>query len=256
MIVKEREGPVMSLTLNRPERRNAMTADMYASLAEGMTEAAEDRSVRVLLVLGHPTAFSAGNDLSDFANNPPSGEDAPVQRFLAQVARFPKPLIAAPCSQVVGVGATLLLHCDLVYAADDSQFSFPFTNLGLVPEAGSTRLLPRLAGWPRAAEKLMFGEPFSAEEALAMGLVNRIMPAAEVVPYARERARALATRPMVSLMETKRLMRDAGGAEATVAAMNAESLVFRRLLTAPAAREAFSAFLQKRKPDFSGIDDY
>ena len=171
-------------------------------------------------------------------------------RFLAALARFRSRWLAAVNGPAVGVGTTMLLHCDLVYAGEDAQFSLPFASLGLCPEAGSSVLLPALAGYARAAEKLLFGEPFDAQEAREMGLVNKVMPAAQVLEFALARAHSLARQPAASLLETKRLLRAPLAAQ-VAQAMADESATFRRMITEPAAREAFSAFLEKRKPDFS-----
>ena len=245
-------GGVMSLAFDRPERRNAITAAMYAQLADGRAQAAADRSVRVVVLHGDENVFTAGNDLGDFQKNPPQGTDTPVQRFLQGLLEFDKPLVAAVCGHAVGVGTTMLLHCDLVYAGDNASFALPFVNLGLCPEAASSLLLPRLVGHPRAAQALLFGEPFGASEALAMGLVNEVLPAAGAIARARERAEALATRPLEALVTTKRLMR-APVREACARAMASEGEHFRRMLREPAAREAFAAFMEKRKPDFSRL---
>ncbi|HMN83813.1 MAG TPA: enoyl-CoA hydratase [Burkholderiaceae bacterium] len=248
----EHQGPVVTLSFDRPDRKNAITAAMYAALADGLNAAAADGGARVAVIGGSAAAFTAGNDLGDFLNNPPSGDDTPVFRFLRAIATFPKPLIAAVCGPAVGVGTTLLLHCDLVYAGDNARFALPFANLGLCPEAASSLLLPRLAGHARAAEKLLFGEPFDANEARAMGLVNEVLPADQVAARAQVRAQELATRPLSSLLVTKALMR-APVDEAIAAQMTAEGKHFRRMLGEPAAKEAFSAFLQKRKADFSKV---
>jgi enoyl-CoA hydratase/carnithine racemase len=171
-------------------------------------------------------------------------------RFLADLVAFPKPLVAAVNGPAVGIGTTMLLHCDLVYAGEEAQFSLPFASLGLCPEGGSSLLLPALAGYARAAEKLLLGEAFDVHEAREMGLVNRVMPADQVLEFALARAQALARQPAASLLETKRLLRAPLAAQLGKA-MSDEGATFRRMLTEPAAREAFSAFLEKRKPDFS-----
>ena len=173
-------------------------------------------------------------------------------RFLRTLAAFPKPIVAAPCGPAVGIGTTMLLHCDLVYAGDNARFATPFAQLGVCPEAASSLLLPAIAGWQRAAEKLLLGEPFGAEEAREMGLVNRVLPAAEAIGVARAQAAKLAALPPASLRETKRLMKHALG-DAIPAQMAAEGEVFGRMLRAPEAREAFTAFFEKRRPDFSSF---
>jgi enoyl-CoA hydratase/carnithine racemase len=249
-ILSHHEGGVTTLTLNRLQRKNSLTAAMYGQLADALAQAAEDTQVRVVVIQGHETVFSAGNDIGDFLNNPPASEDAPVFRFLRGISGFAKPLVAAVCGPAVGVGTTLLLHCDLIYAGDNAAFSTPFVNLGLCPEAASSLLMPRLMGHPRAAEALLLGEPFSAESALEWGLVNRIVPPTEVNALAQQQARRLASKPMSSLLETKRLMKL--GTQSEVARrMGQEALIFGRMLGEPAAREAFTAFMDKRLPDFS-----
>jgi enoyl-CoA hydratase/carnithine racemase len=246
------EAGVTTLTLNRVERKNAFTQAMYGACADALAAAAQDPAVRVFVIQGHETVFSAGNDIADFLNRPPASEEAPVFRFLRGLATFPKPLLAAVCGPAVGVGTTMLLHCDLVYAGDNAAFSLPFVNLGLCPEAGSSVLLPRLMGNQRAAEALLLGEPFFAEAAQEVGMVNRILPPLEANGYAQAQARKLAGKPLNALIETKRLLKQ-GPMPAVLAAMQEESEVFGRLLKEPAAIEAFNAFLEKRKPDFSKI---
>jgi enoyl-CoA hydratase/carnithine racemase len=249
-ILSHHEGGVTTLTLNRLQRKNSLTAAMYGQLADALAQAADDARVRVVVIQGHETVFSAGNDIGDFLNNPPASEDAPVFRFLRGISGFAKPLVAAVCGPAVGVGTTLLLHCDLIYAGDNAAFSTPFVNLGLCPEAASSLLMPRLMGHPRAAEALLLGEPFSAESALEWGLVNRIVPPTEANALAQQQARRLASKPMSSLLETKRLMKL--GTQSEVAQrMGQEALIFGRMLGEPAAREAFTAFMDKRLPDFS-----
>lgn len=248
----EQHQSVSVLRFDRAERKNAITAAMYAALADGLTQAAADPAIRVVLLAGSEQVFTAGNDLGDFLNSPPSGEEAPVTRFLHAVSTFPKPLLAAVCGPAVGVGTTMLLHCDAVYAGESAQFSLPFANLGLCPEAASSLLLPMIVGYQRAAEKLLFGEPFGAAEAMQMGLVARVMPDAQVFEFALSRAQTLAAKPASALAVTKSLMKR-GLAEAVPAAMQAEGAHFRRMLGEPAAREAFTAFMQKRKPDFSKV---
>ena len=251
-ILVHAEGGVMTLTLNRLARKNSITSEMYAALADGIARAQEDASVRVVLLQGHETVFSAGNDIGDFLNKPPAGTDSPVFRFLHGIATFPKPLLAAVCGPAVGIGTTMLLHCDLVYAGDNAAFSLPFVNLGLCPEAASSLLVPQMLGYHRAAEALMLGEPFFAEAALEVGLVNRVVPPTEANGYAAAQARKLAAKPLTSLVETKRLMKK-GLQQQVLQQMADEGESFRRMLVAPAAKEAFTAFMEKRKPDFSRL---
>lgn len=249
-VVARSAGGIATIVLNRPARKNAITAPMYQALADALRAAGEDPAVRCIVVHGTPQAFTAGNDLEDFLNDPPLSDDSPVFRFLTAIAGCAKPLVAAVTGPAIGVGTTMLLHCDLVYAADDARFALPFAQLGLCPEAASSLLLPMLAGHQRAAEKLMLGEPFGAEEAREMGLVNKVLPAAETIAHALAQAAKLARLPASSLRATKRLMRQ--GVQAGIAQrMLDEGAEFRTMLTAPEAREAFTAFLEKRKPDFS-----
>ncbi len=244
------DSGVMTITLNRLERKNSITSVMYGVLADALESANHDPAVRAVVIQGHETIFSAGNDIGDFLKMPPSTPDAPVFRFLRGISSFPKPIVAAVCGPAVGIGTTLLLHCDLVYAGDNAAFSMPFINLGLCPEAASSFLAPQLMGYPRAAEALLLGEPFMAETALEMGLINRIVPPAEVNALAQRQALKLAAKPLNSLLETKRLMKK-GNAGMVSERILEESVSFGRMLQEPAAREAFAAFMQKRKPDFS-----
>jgi enoyl-CoA hydratase/carnithine racemase len=170
---------VTTLTLNRVDKKNAFTAAMYAEMALALEHAQDDAGVRVVVLQGHETVFSAGNDIADFLQNPPLSLDVPVFRFMRAIAGFSKPLVAAVCGPAVGIGTTLLFHCDLVYAGDNAAFSMPFVNLGLCPEAASSLLAPQRMGHGRAAEALLLGEPFLAEAALEMGLVSRIVPPSE-----------------------------------------------------------------------------
>ena len=251
-ILLHTDAGVMTLTFNRLDKKNSITAAMYAQLADGIEQARSDASVRVVVIQGHETIFSAGNDIGDFLNQPPSTQDSPVFRFLRGIATFEKPLIAAVAGPAVGIGTTLLFHCDLVYAGDNAAFSMPFVNLGLCPEAASSLLVPRMFGYHRAAEALLLGDPFFAEAAQEVGLVNRVLPPTEVNGYVQAQAKKLAAKPLSSLVETKRLMK--GDQQAAVLAkMAEEGQSFGRMLREPAAREAFGAFVEKRKPDFSKV---
>ncbi|MBP6612047.1 MAG: enoyl-CoA hydratase [Aquabacterium sp.] len=252
-ILQHREAGVLTLTFNRLDKKNAITTAMYTRLAEELEAATADDSVRVAVIQGAVEIFTAGNDLADFLNNPPvskpGAEVPPVVRFLNAIRDFPKPIVAAVAGPAVGIGTTLLLHCDLVYAGDNAAFSLPFVNLGLCPEAGASLLLPQIVGYPKAAEKLMLGEAFYAEEALEMGLINRIVPPHEVNAYAQSQAAKLAAKPAASLRVTKSLMKMAQTQLAPV--MTEELKHFGALLQGPAAKEAISAVMEKRKPDFS-----
>ncbi|HEY8048460.1 MAG TPA: enoyl-CoA hydratase, partial [Ramlibacter sp.] len=219
------DGGVMTITLNRLDRKNSITSDMYGAMADALAQAAQDAAIRVVVLQGHETVFSAGNDIGDFLDKPPAGPDSHVSRFLRTIATFPKPLLAAVCGPAVGVGTTMLFHCDLVYAGDNAAFAMPFVNLGLVPEAASSLLAPQMFGYHRAAEALLLGEPFMAEAALEVGLVNRVLPPTETNAYAQSVARKLAAKPLSSLVETKKLMKK-GQLELILGQMNAEGALF------------------------------
>ena len=246
------DAGVMTITFNRLDKKNSITSTMYAAMADAVSQAAADASVRVVLFQGHESIFSAGNDIGDFLNQPPSTQESPVFRFLRGIATFEKPLLAAVAGPAVGIGTTMLFHCDLVYAGDNAAFSMPFVNLGLCPEAASSLLAPRMFGYHRAAEALLMGDPFFAEAAQEVGLVNRVVPPTEVNGYAQAQARKLAGKPLSSLIETKRLMKG-GYQQEVLAKMDEEGQSFGRMLREPAAKEAFGAFMEKRKPDFSKL---
>jgi enoyl-CoA hydratase/carnithine racemase len=251
-ILVHTEGGVCTLTFNRLDKKNSITSAMYAAMADALDAAQADAAVRVVLIQGDATIFSAGNDIGDFLNQPPSTQDSPVFRFLRNNAQFPQPIVAAVCGPAVGIGTTLLFHCDLVYAGDNAAFSMPFVNLGLCPEAASSLLVPQMFGYHRAAEALLLGEPFMAEAALEVGLVNRVVPPTEANSIAQQQARKLAAKPLSALIETKRLMKKGQGT-VVLERMAEEGASFGRMLREPAAREAFTAFMEKRKPDFSKV---
>jgi enoyl-CoA hydratase/carnithine racemase len=230
---------------------------MYDTLATALEKAADDNAVRTVLIQGDPTIFSAGNDIADFmaAAAAPAQQteaDSPAIRFLRVIAAFPKPLVASVCGPAVGIGTTLLFHCDLVYAGDNAAFSLPFVNLGLVPEAASSMLVPQMFGYHRAAEALLLGEPFMAEAALEVGLVNRVVPPMECNGIAQSQARKLAAKPLTALVETKRLLKLSQQA-AVQERIGVEGKSFATAMRSPAAKEAFTAFMEKRKPDFSNV---
>jgi len=245
-------GGITTLTIHRVAKKNSFTTAMYAGMADLLEQAQADAAVRVLVIQGHETIFSAGNDIADFLQNPPTTLEAPVFRFMRAISSFSKPIVAAVCGPAVGIGTTMLFHCDLVYAGDNAAFSMPFVNLGVCPEAASSLLAPQRMGYGRAAEALLLGEPFLAEAALEMGLISRIVPPAEANALAQRQAQKLAAKPMASLLATKRLMKQ-GQASQVAERMAEEGTLFGRMLAEPAAQEAFSAFLEKRKPDFSAF---
>ncbi len=245
---------VLTIEFDRADKKNAITAAMYQAMADALRAAEADHAVRVILIRGKDEIFTAGNDLEDFMQRPPTGgegvEKEPVFHFLDQISHVSKPVVAAVSGAAVGVGTTLLLHCDFVYASETAKLSLPFAQLGLCPEAASSLLLPRLVGYQRAAEKLMLGEPFGAQEAHQLGLVTRVLPVAELHAFALQQARKLAALPASSLRETKRLMKG-NDVAAVEKKMTEEGEVFRRMLVSPEAKEAFTAFFEKRKPDFT-----
>lgn len=243
------QNQVFTIRMERPEKKNALTRAMYQSMMDGLRQAAADAAVRVALLTGSEECFTAGNDIGDFASAKPG--DPPVAlHFLEALAAFEKPVIAAVGGVAVGIGTTMLLHCDLVYAAASARFQLPFVNLGLCPEAGSSYVLPSLIGQRRAAELLFFGEPFGAEQARDFGIVNDVVADGGVLARASEKARQLAEKPPTALRTAKSLMKQ-GAAENIKAAMARETKQFAALLQGPEAREAMTAFMQRRKPDFS-----
>jgi len=250
-IIVSVQDRVLTIRLDRPEKKNALTRGMYLGMIDALKQAEADSAVRVVLITGAQDCFTAGNDLMDFANAKP-GETSPAIVYLQSLAAAQKPVIAAVAGVAVGIGTTMLLHCDLVYAAPDARFQLPFVNLGLCPEAGSSVMLPELMGHRKAAELLFFGEPFSSEKALALGIVNAIYPGNELLAEAAAKARHLAEKPPSALRTTKALLkRSAAGA--VEEAMARETEKFAALLQGPEAREAMMAFMQRRKPDFSNF---
>lgn len=252
MIRVSRKAAVMAIAIDRAAKKNAITAEMYDAFASALREAEGDASVRVILVHGGREAFTAGNDIEDFLQRPPTGEDSPVFRYLAAMSRAEKPIVAAVNGLAIGIGTTLLLHCDVVYAASDSRFALPFASLGVVPEFASSYLLPLVAGHARASELLLLSEPFDAERAREAGIVSRVLPPDEVLPAAWKAAERIASLPPTSIRLTKSLMKRAH-AQAIQDQLREEGAHFRRMLGEPAAREALEAFVQKRKPDFTKL---
>ncbi len=247
----ERSGAVLQIAINRPEKKNALTADMYNALSDAVEEAEADPAIRVLLLCGRGDAFTAGNDLEDFMQRPWKGQAVPpAVHFIRAVAGAKKPIVAAVHGLAVGVGTTILLHCDLVYAAEDARFMMPFINLGIVPEAASTVLLPLLIGPQRAAELFLLGAPLTAQRAYEMGLVNAVLARDALLPTAGAVAQQLAEKPRGALLACKDLMKRAYRAEVERALSEEVSVIAERL-DSPETREALSAFLEKRQPDFS-----
>jgi enoyl-CoA hydratase/carnithine racemase len=244
---------VFRIEMARPEKKNALTADMYRTMADALAGADADPAVRVILICGAGGNFTAGNDLADFLDQPPMDQSAPVYRFIEGFAKLQKPFVAAVEGVAIGVGTTMLLHCDLAYAGSSSRFALPFANLGLTPEAASSLLLPLRAGHVRAAEMLLLGEVFSAQVALDAGIINAVLPDGQVLAHALDRCTKLTAQPAASLRLTKQLMKRAQQALVRET-MSDEAEIFRQRLVSPEAKEAFAAFFQKRKPDFSKFE--
>lgn len=251
-ILTERSGSILRVTVNRPEKKNAMTSAMYVSLAAVFSQAAKDDDVRVVIWDAAGDSFSAGNDVKDFLNNPP-GPGASPQALLADaLLNLDKPLIAAVKGAAVGGGTTLLTHCDFVFAGESTKFQVPFVNLGLVPEFGSSWSLPANLGYLRAAELFMLGQPFDAKVASEIGLVTRVVPDDQLAEIANKTAEKLAAKPSGSLRAIKRLLKR-GSRDRVEEAAKIEGLEFFSRLSSPEAKEAFTAFLEKRAPDFSRV---
>ena len=245
---------VATIEIARPEKKNALTVAMYQAMADALDAAGADASVRAVLITGQPGVFTSGNDIEDFMARPPGqgseGLDSPVFRFMRALYSCDKPVVAAVTGAAVGIGTTLLLHCDLVYVADDARLAMPFVSLGLVPEFASSLLVPQLMGHRRAAEKLLLGDPFTAEQAVECGIANAVLPAAEVVNHARRVAERFNALPPGAVREAKQLLRGPQR-EQIEATIRVEGALFAKRLRSPEAMEAFQAFFQKRKPDFS-----
>jgi len=241
---------VAIIEIARPEKKNALTAAMYRMMSDAVHAAGADETVCALLITGQPGVFTAGNDLEDFMQRPPANFDSPVFRFMQAVVDCEKPIVAAVNGAAVGIGTTLLLHCDLVYLADNVRLAMPFVSLGLVPEFASSLLLQQLMGRAKAAEKLLLGEPITAVEAVELGIANAVLPAAEVLPHAQRMAARFKALAPGAVRDTKRLMR-ARSKDEIDRAMREEALVFIERLKSPEVKEALQAFFEKRKPDFS-----
>jgi len=248
----EQNGSVLTLRFNRPDKKNAILSSMYADGADALSKAADDKSVRVVVMTGSGDSFSAGNDLKDFLDNPPDTRDAPVFRFMDTLATFPKPVVAAVNGLAIGIGTTLLLHCDLAYAVPKAKFQLPFVNIAIVPEYASTLLLPRMLGHVKAAELLMLGEPFTAERAASLGIINEVVPADALVTTAMAKAGALAAKRPAALRQAKALLR--GNAPDIAKRILEENEVVRERLVSAEFKEAATAFFEKRAPDFSKFD--
>ena len=248
----ERSGSILRVELNRPARKNAITAAMYTSLAEIFGDAGKDESVRVVLWHGAGDAFCAGNDMGDFLNNPPGPGNFPQGRLMDALIGFEKPIVAAVQGAAIGGGTTMLTHCDFVYAGESAKFQLPFINLGLVPEFGSSYSVPARMGHLRAAELYLLGERFTAARAAELGLVTRVVPDHDLLASATATAQKLAAKPSGALRASKRLLKQASIGEVK-AAIKAEMQEFFERVRSAEAKEAFSAFLEKRPPNFTKV---
>ena len=248
---------VATIEIARPEKKNALTAEMYTAMADALQAAQDDGTVRAVLITGQPGIFTSGNDIEDFmSRGPGQGSDAeasPVFRFLKALALFEKPVVAAVTGAAIGVGTTMLLHCDFVYVSDEARLAMPFVSLGLVPEYASSLLVPQLMGYRRAAEKLLLGDPFTGEQAVECGIANAVLPAGELLNHARRVAERFNHLPPGAVRDAKALMR-APQRELVLQTIRNEGEIFSRRLRSPEAMEAFQAFFQKRRPDFSRFE--
>lgn len=241
---------VATIEIARPEKKNAITMAMYSAMAQALIAAKADPAVRSVLITGQPGIFTSGNDIDDFMQRPPDTAESPAFVFMKALIGCDKPVIAAVTGAAIGIGTTLLLHCDFVYVSDEARLAMPFVSLGLVPEFGSSLIVPLLMGHARAAEKLLLGEPFTGADAVECGIANAVLPAGEVMNHARRVAERFNALPPGAVRETKTLMRRAR-AQSTLETIAAEAELFAKCLRSPEAQEAFSAFFQKRKPDFT-----
>lgn len=245
---------VLTLRMNRLDKKNALTQAMYTDMAAAIENAVSDENVRALLITGDASCFCAGNDLMDFMNSAPTPGSSPVERFMKALAHFEKPVVAAACGVAVGIGVTMLLHCDLVYCGEKTKLNMPFVSLGICPEFASSYVLPRLMGHVRAAELLMLGEAFSADTALQYGLVNALLPNDQVEAKALEKALHLASLAPKAMRVTKMLLKK--WSQPTVnESIDFEATYFIPMLKQPEAIESITAFMQKRKPDYRKLED-
>ncbi len=246
---------VATIEIARPEKKNALTVAMYQAMADALHAAAADPAVRAVLITGQPGIFTSGNDIEDFMSRPPGSGgsnhmDSPVFQFMLALLGCDKPVVAAVTGAAIGIGTTMLLHCDFVYVSDESRLAMPFVALGLVPEFASSLLVPQLMGHGKAAEKLLLGDPFTPADAVDCGIANAVLPAGEVVNHARRVAERFNQLPPGAVQGAKKLLRGPQR-EAIIATIRTEGELFAQRLRSPEAMEAFQAFFQKRKPDFS-----
>ncbi|WP_308363697.1 MULTISPECIES: enoyl-CoA hydratase [unclassified Microbulbifer] len=244
---------VLEITINRPERKNALTMAMYSALAELLNSAVGNIEVRAVVLSGTEGVFTSGNDLTDFLGGSASGEESPVFQFLVALYNFPKPVVAAVNGPAVGIGTTMLLHCDMAFAGDDAMFQMPFVNLGLCPEYASSYFLPRLMGHVKASELLLLGKKFGADEAVELGICNAAVPASEALDRARAAAGELAKKAPEAVRLTKQLLRQ-GTHSAGMEVIEREAGYFQKRLASEEFKEAATAFMEKRPADFSRFE--
>lgn len=252
-VITERQEHILIMRMNRAHKKNALTREMYRNLTQGLQTASEDGHIRVVLITGSGDSFTSGNDVMDFMQEPPTGEDSAVFQFLKAIVTFKKPVIAAVNGVAVGIGTTMLLHCDLAYSAPEAVYRMPFVSLGLCPEAASSYIIPRMVGLRKASELLLLGDKFSAEKACEYGIVNEVCPAEELFEFALSKAKQLAALPPASVRLTKELLKRYP-ADSIAETMSLEGDHFIERLTSPEAAEAFTAFAERRKPDFSAFE--
>ncbi|HJZ96487.1 MAG TPA: enoyl-CoA hydratase [Candidatus Solibacter sp.] len=253
-IITERSASILRVQLNRPDKKNAMTSSMYVTMADVLNDAAKDEQIRVVLWHGAGDSFTAGNDVEDFLKNPPGPGDSPQARLITALINFDKPLVAAVKGAAVGGGTTMLTHCDFVYAGESAKFQIPFINLGLVPEFGSSFSVPARIGYLRAAELILLGLPFDAHLAADLGLVTRVVPDDKLLATATETAQKLAQKPFGALQACKRLMKLSSRGQLEQA-VKVELEEFASRVRSAEAKEAFTAFIEKRPPDFTKIKE-
>jgi len=246
-IVTERLGNILSIQLNRPAKKNAMTSSMYITMADLLNGAAKDDGIRVVLWYGAGNSFSAGNDIEDFMKNPPAPGESPQAKLMQALINFEKPLIAAVQGVAIGGGTTMLAHCDFVYAGESAKFQMPFVNLALVPEFGSSYLLPLRFGYTRAAELILLGKPFDALRAAEIGFVTHVVPDQNLLATATETARTLAAKPAAAVQASKRLMKSTFRQQLEQA-VKLENEVFAERVRSDDAKQAFQAFFTRRQP--------
>lgn len=248
-IVSEVKQGLLEIQINRPDRKNSFTNAMYTAIGDAFRDATQSNQVKAVLLKGHKDCFSAGNDIGDFIQNPPTNLDAPVFRFLRMISTCPKPIVAQVEGMAVGIGTTMLLHCDLVYAADTAKFSMPFVKLGMCPEGGSTLIVPQLAGYQKAAELLLLGDVFNAAKASECGIVTQVLPADQLEAHVEQQVKKLLNLPIQSLITTKALMK-AHLKGSLPMVLEVEGQGFMSMLKQDPAQEAFKAFAEKRAPNF------